>query len=204
VVLTHIKLWQLYNKFPTPTSKSAGDQTRLRREIVRLKRELNTVSAQDEFSKWAKLRRQHDKAVADYDKLSMCNIDMPLLPTPCEVRLTDCQGSSLQSSKSSFDTQLTTFRLIGINGLRLFLQYMYNRRPLFWIPKGWLPYYAEWLLSFPMAPLGSISIYMWSIACANVIQILTDVLVAGFVLGAGDKRQGGQVKGTVGGEKKAK
>jgi len=100
--------------------------------------------------------------------------------------------------------QLNVFRLISINGLRLSLQYMYKRRPLFWIPKGWLPYYAEWLLSFPMAPLGSVSIYMWSIACANVIQMLSNVLVAGFVLGTGSKRQFGQTKGTDSGEKKAK
>jgi hypothetical protein len=100
--------------------------------------------------------------------------------------------------------QLTAIRLIGINGLRLFLQYTYNRRPLFWIPKGWLPYYAEWLLSFPMAPLGSVSIYMWSVACANVIQMLSDALVAGFVLSTGGKRHLGQAKGTDSGEKKAK
>lgn len=100
--------------------------------------------------------------------------------------------------------QLNTFRLISINGLRLFLQYTYKRRPLFWIPKGWLPYYAEWLLSFPMAPLGSVSIYMWSVACANVIQMLSNALVAGFVLGTGSKRQLGQAKGTDGGEKRAK
>ncbi len=203
-MLTNIKLWQLYNKFPTSTSKSAGEEIKLRREIVRLKRELHRVSAQDEFSKWAKLRRQHDKAVADYDKLSMCDIIVSLPIDSCEARLTDDQGSSLKSSKSSFNMQLNAFRLVSINGLRLFLQYMYNRRPLFWIPKGWLPYYAEWLLSFPMAPLGSVSIYMWSVACTNVIQMLSNVLVAGFVLGTGGKRQLGQAKDTDGGETKMK
>lgn len=44
------------------------EQLRLRREVVRLKREMNAVSAQDEFSKWAKLRRQHDKALEEHDK----------------------------------------------------------------------------------------------------------------------------------------
>jgi hypothetical protein len=37
---------------------------------VRIKREMNAVSAQDEFARWAKLRRTHDKAVADYEKSS--------------------------------------------------------------------------------------------------------------------------------------
>lgn len=78
---------------------------------------------------------------------------------------------------------------------------MYNKRALFWIPKGWLPLYAEWLLSFPMAPLGSVSIYIWSIACANVIQMLSNALMAGSVLRVGDKRQLEQAIGTDGGEK---
>jgi ferric-dicitrate binding protein FerR (iron transport regulator) len=38
--------------------------------VVRLKREMTAVSAQDEFARWAKLRRTHDKAVADYEKSS--------------------------------------------------------------------------------------------------------------------------------------
>lgn len=37
-------------------------------EIIRLKRELRSTSSQDEFAKWAKLRRQHDKAVAEYEQ----------------------------------------------------------------------------------------------------------------------------------------
>jgi hypothetical protein len=29
---------------------------------------MNATSSQDEFAKWAKLRRQHDKAVGDYEE----------------------------------------------------------------------------------------------------------------------------------------
>lgn len=49
---------------------------------------------------------------------------------------------------------------------------------MFWLPKGWFPYYAEWLLSFPRAPLGSISIQAWTLACAAVILLVSDALVA--------------------------
>jgi hypothetical protein len=38
---------------------------------VRLKRELGNTSPQDNFSKWAKLDRQHNKAVAEFQKLGM-------------------------------------------------------------------------------------------------------------------------------------
>jgi hypothetical protein len=36
---------------------------------VRLKRELGKVSAQDQFSTWAKLQRQHDKALSEFQKI---------------------------------------------------------------------------------------------------------------------------------------
>jgi tail-anchored protein insertion receptor len=78
--------------------------------------------------------------------------------------------------------------MVCIHGFRLFIQWFYNKTPLFWIPKGWLPFYAEWLLSFPMAPRGSISIYIWSIACGSVIKMVSDALVAGFVLAVGGNK----------------
>jgi hypothetical protein len=49
---------------------------------------------------------------------------------------------------------------------------------MFWIPQGWVPYYAEWLLSCPKAPLGSISIQVWLLACAAIITLINDALVA--------------------------
>ncbi len=69
-LLTVTKLWTLFNKLPTSTSKGVQDQTRLSREVVRLKREMNSTSSQDEFAKWAKLRRQHDKVLAEYEQKS--------------------------------------------------------------------------------------------------------------------------------------
>jgi CHD5-like protein len=32
---------------------------------------------------------------------------------------------------------------------------------MFWIPKDWLPYYGEWVLGFPAAPLCSVSTQLW-------------------------------------------
>ena len=37
---------------------------------MRLKREMNATSSQDEFAKWAKLRRSHDKVMAQYEEKS--------------------------------------------------------------------------------------------------------------------------------------
>jgi hypothetical protein len=55
----------------------------LKKEVIRLKRELKAVSAQDDFAKWAKLDRQHGKAMADFQKLGMYSA----YPQPCPQSL---------------------------------------------------------------------------------------------------------------------
>lgn len=57
---------------------------------------------------------------------------------------------------------------------------------MFWLPHGWFPYYAEWILSFPRAPLGSVSIASWQTACTGVVMLLSDTIAAflGLALGA--------------------
>ncbi|KAL6714856.1 GET complex subunit get1 [Lecanora helva] len=153
-------LWQLYNKLPTTTSKDVKTQRELSRELLKLRRELNATSSQDEFAKWAKIRRQHDKLEGEYDEKS----------------------NALKSFKQTFDRTTHFLRWIGTNGLRFFLQFWFAKQPLFWIPRGWVPGYVEWLLAFPRAPTGSVSIQMWGIACATVIQLVGAAAVAGVVL----------------------
>ncbi|KAM3072458.1 GET complex subunit get1 [Clarireedia jacksonii] len=149
-------LWNLYNSLPTPTSKSAAEQKKLKREYMKVRQEMNATSSQDEFAKWAKLRRQHDKLYEQLEK----------------------SKTSLDSNKATFDTSISTLRWLGTNGLRMLLQFWFSKRAMFWLPKGWFPYYAEWLLSFPRAPMGSISIQAWTLACAAVILLVSDALVA--------------------------
>lgn len=67
----HGQLWILYLKLPTSTSRQAREQNRLRREVLELKRDMNNTSSQDEFAKWAKLRRRHDKTMEEYEAASM-------------------------------------------------------------------------------------------------------------------------------------
>ena len=70
LTVTTCQLWTLYSKLPSSHSSAMRSQVELRREVVRLKREMNATSSQDEFAKWAKLRRQHDKALAQYEEKS--------------------------------------------------------------------------------------------------------------------------------------
>lgn len=53
---------------------------------------------------------------------------------------------------------------------------------MFWVPAGWVPYYVEWILSFPRAPLGSVSINIWGIACASMIALVAEAFAAAWVL----------------------
>ncbi|KAF2872335.1 CHD5-like protein-domain-containing protein [Massariosphaeria phaeospora] len=153
-------LWILYNKFPTPTSSSAQKAQKSKREVVRLKRELGAVSPQDDFARWAKLQRQHDKALNDFQKLE----------------------ASLRTHQTTFTTTISTLRWLGTQGLRFLLQMWFAKSPMFWLPAGWVPYYVEWILSFPRAPVGSVSINVWGIACASMIVLVGEALAATYVL----------------------
>jgi hypothetical protein len=53
---------------PLRSSEDLKAQIRLRNEVVRLKREMAAISAQDDFARWAKLQRQHDKAFEEHNK----------------------------------------------------------------------------------------------------------------------------------------
>ncbi|KAG9235045.1 protein get1 [Amylocarpus encephaloides] len=149
-------LWTLFNMLPVPTSKAAAEQNDLKSQFLELRKEMNATSSQDEFAKWAKLRRQHDKLLEQIEKTK----------------------STLDSTKSTFDSVVNGLRWLGLNGVRMLLQFWFQKQPMFWLPKGWAPYYAEWLLSFPRAPVGSVSIQSWSIACMAIILLVSDALVS--------------------------
>ncbi|PGH02121.1 protein GET1 [Blastomyces parvus] len=170
-------LWLLYIKLPTGTSHMAREQRRLKREVIQLKREMNATSSQDEFAKWAKLRRRHDKALEAYE----------------------AKNNELTQSKSSFDMTVKSARWVATSGLMLFLQFWYSKKPIFTLPPGWIPWQVQWVLSFPRAPMGTVSIQIWGGACATVVALVGDAV--GYV--AGSKSQGIKV-GAGMGEKEGK
>ncbi|TVY20194.1 Protein get1 [Lachnellula arida] len=170
-------LWNIYNRLPTPTSKAAAEQRDLKKQFLKVRTELNATSSQDNFAKWAKLRRQHDKLVEQVE----------------------ANKKLLDGTKSTFDSAISALRWLGTNGLRMLIQFWFQKQPMFWIPKGWVPYYAEWLLSFPRAPVGSISIQVWALACGAIILLISDALGAAVALAMGtgkatqdEKNNGGQ------------
>ncbi|KAI0137293.1 CHD5-like protein-domain-containing protein [Xylariales sp. AK1849] len=157
-------LWTLYLMLPTENSKTTAQRNKLQSEYLRLRRDLNATSSQDEFAKWAKLRRQHDKLAEQLEKMK----------------------TSQDAMKAKFDNAVGVVRWTFTRGFKFVLPFWYSRQPMFWLPKAWFPYYVEWVLSFPRAPLGSISIVSWQLACAGVIKLVSDTITAilGLILGA--------------------
>ena len=162
------QLWHLFTLLPTSQSHSTSNLSALRRDVVRLNRDMTATSAQDEFSKWAKLRRQHDKAKDKYDALAR----------------------DQQSFRTNFDRIVSVLRWLGTQGLNFFCNAYFSAQPMFWLPRGWVPYAAEWVLSFPRAPVGSISINVWGIACASVIGMVTQGAVGVWTLRSGEVKVG--------------
>ena len=58
-------------------SSAVARQKQLKSEILLNKKELLQTSAQDQFAKWAKLRRSVDKGLADLEKLSEFSASLP-------------------------------------------------------------------------------------------------------------------------------
>ncbi|KAJ5320432.1 hypothetical protein N7508_000715 [Penicillium antarcticum] len=149
-------LWLLYLRLPTPTARKARRQQQLKREVLEQKRDMNSVSSQDQFAKWAKLRRRHDKTMEEYEAIN----------------------KALNSQKTSFDWSVKIARWLSTNGLKIFLQFWYSKTPVFALPEDWFPYYVQWIVSFPRAPLGSVSIQVWSSVCAAAIALVAEVVGA--------------------------
>jgi hypothetical protein len=68
------KLWTIINFLPVSTAKAAGEQRKLQADYLKVRRDLNSTSSQDEFAKWAKLRRQHDKLLEQLEKTSTSHL----------------------------------------------------------------------------------------------------------------------------------
>ena len=77
-----------------------------------------------------------------------------------------------------FDKYLTGGRWLITRVPQWLLPFWYGKEPMFWLPHGWFPYYAEWLLSFPRAPMGSVSIVSWQVACTMVVALVGDFVAS--------------------------
>lgn len=85
---------------------------------------------------------------------------------------------------------MSAVRWLGTQGVNFLINTYFSSTPMFWLPQGWVPYYAEWVLSCPRAPLGSISINVWGIACGSVIAMVSEAIRATITLKKGEVVEG--------------
>lgn len=123
-------------------------QRELKSEILKNKTLLLQTSAQDQFAKWAKLRRTVDKGLSDLEKLN----------------------GELSSHKSSFGMKFTGVLWFTTTGLQFFVGWWYRKAAVFFLPPGWFGP-LTWWLAFPFAPAGSVSCGMWQMVCRRAIKL---------------------------------
>ncbi|KAI8053178.1 WRB/Get1 family [Gilbertella persicaria] len=124
-------------------------QQKMKRDALQLKAELSQTSSQDEFAKWAKLRRKLDKATADLEKLS----------------------SEIAFSKTAFELKVKSVLWFVVHGSQLVMVMWFRKSAVFYLPPGWFGP-AQRFLSWPFAPAGSVSVAVWFAACRRMIKAL--------------------------------
>ncbi|KAF9010843.1 CHD5-like protein-domain-containing protein [Cyathus striatus] len=136
-------------------SPGAAKQRALKAEILKNKSELLQTSAQDQFAKWAKLRRTVDKGLADLERLN----------------------TEVSASRASFVSTFNTLLWVFTTGLQFVVGWWYRKQAVFYLPSGWLGPVEYWL-SFPFAPAGSVSVGVWQMACKRVLVVFERVFKA--------------------------
>jgi len=145
--------------------------------VLRLKTELAETSSQDEFARWAKVRRTLDRKVVELESLSTSPFPLSPLPFPPSPFPADAGiDASIATHRATFDSRASSVRWLLTTGLRIFLQFWFSKQPIFWLPEGWVPGVVEWGLAFPRAPRGSVSIQVWSFAVGQVVSVLMVVV----------------------------
>ncbi|KAF8930007.1 CHD5-like protein-domain-containing protein [Dissophora ornata] len=130
-----------------------GKQRQLKKEVLTLKNDLSRTSSQDEFAKWAKLRRKMDSKIAELEKLT----------------------SDLHITKASFEVKFKGLLWFLTSGLQFLMIAWFRRVPVFYLPLGWFGP-AERVLALPFAERGSVSIAIWFYIVRKVILLFASNL----------------------------
>ncbi|KAG2177960.1 hypothetical protein INT43_003207 [Umbelopsis isabellina] len=183
VIITESILWlgyayitaltyDLYCK--VSTNEAVVRQRKLRKQVLQLRSEMSQTSSQDEFAKWAKIRRKFDGTTEKLEKTSkgspllVCVCDMPnsLFTLPVDIL-----DQEIASSRAQFEVKVKGVLYFMVHGLQVIMVMWFRKSPVFYLPYGWFGP-AGWLLSMPFAPKGSVSVVVWFSACRRVCKTL--------------------------------
>ncbi|BGO94250.1 hypothetical protein NBRC10512_006884 [Rhodotorula toruloides] len=138
-----------------PFAPAAKQQRAQKAEILKLRADLAATSSQDEFSKWARIRRKLDKAVQD---LESSNAD---------------SSAHRQQFNKTFKSALWVLTTV----LPFIVSSYHRRTPVFWLPKNWFGPLGWWL-SFPSAPAGAVAVSVWTMACRRTLTSTKSAIFA--------------------------
>ncbi|WFD34740.1 GET complex subunit get1 [Malassezia cuniculi] len=125
-------------------------QSKLKKELFETRQKLNTTSAQDEFAKWARLRRSIDKLTADLDQTN----------------------KGLAGSQFTFSIFFRAVMFVINSIVPFVMTSYYGSTPMFFLPPGDWFGPLGYLFSFPKAPAGAVSSTVWSTVCVRVLNIV--------------------------------
>ncbi|KAJ2399681.1 GET complex subunit get1 [Coemansia sp. RSA 2559] len=91
-------------------------------------------------------------------------------------RRLDAMSSQFEKASSDLAIERTAFELYinlvlraAIYGLRALVSIYNYRKAVFYVPENWF-YPVLWFLSLPAAPMGSVSVTVWALACNRVCK----------------------------------
>ncbi|ODV90497.1 hypothetical protein CANCADRAFT_107019 [Tortispora caseinolytica NRRL Y-17796] len=111
-----------------------------KREYVTVHRQRLNTSAQDEFSKWAKLNRREDSLKSKIEELS----------------------KAAHERRETIKSKVSRSLSIGSRLVSAYVFFKYRKEPVFYLPRGYIPGVIGWFLSFGGSPRGSVSLMVWS------------------------------------------
>jgi len=136
--------------FDAHASKKLRD---LKKSILEDQAQLAQTSSQDEFAKWARLRRKVDKGLSELERLN----------------------AEQSAKRNVFSLKFNTALWTLTSGLQLFIMWWYREEAVFYVPKGWFGP-AEWLLALPYAPRGAVSCTAWQFACQRTFNVVAKAM----------------------------
>lgn len=119
-------------------------------ELRKIVAERRAISAQDNYAKWTKLNRQHDKLVAEIDQLQK-DVDL---------------------DKAKVNT-FTGYLIAVVTSIPIwFFRVWYRKAVLYYFPPSVLPRALEWCLALPFTVTGGVSLTIWMMAAGTVASSL--------------------------------
>src|SRR5947207_15688000 len=108
-----------------------SEQKSLQLQVLQTTATLKSTSSQDEFAKWARLNRQHDKQIEDLKRIN----------------------SIVEGHQAKFRRVVRMMVWLGTTGVKGFVQWWYKKEPVFWLLAGTFSYWVEYIVAFPKAPI---------------------------------------------------